>query len=394
MAPKLCCCGCYLGDDNFDRADSSDPGPKWHIVSGTGAIVSNTIEVDGNVATKICHPPQYEYGSWIVHMKLVGLRTWDYHEIGAGDPTSSPYRIQWVPSGMDTGSPIITIRIHDGTEWHEFEQTWNNLDELEVTCCYQPGAMIRAMAGPDPWLDVCIPLSPHDYCYEDEGEVIGNFFFTYGKFDNWTYEATIIDDILCNPCGCFCYLYYPEDDIEEWNCYPRELTLHLELQTGDCAELDTLTYTLTQGQVAPSATYPQKLAWFSANPLTCSETGTTYTFKATCVPIESGDGYFFLGLALTICAVDYVDSSVVFQWVEPAGIGYVSATTRYPDPTVSRCDPLNLVYPDMKIQSFTGPCLFGGSIITGYFPFCCGVTGPASCYDTPPDIRFKVRITE
>jgi len=367
----------------------------WHIVSGTGIIVGNTIEVDGVVATTICHPTRYENGSWIIRMKLIDVRSADYYEIGAGNPLSSDYRIQWVPSDKDTINEKITIRVYDGSVWKEYAQTWTaSADTVEVTACYQPGAILHGDVGIVPGVDACIPLDPHDNCYADGGDEIGNFFFTRGRFDDWVYETTIIDEKTCLPCQCFCYIYSVPLDLEEWSCYPDILTLTLELMSGgDCVELDDMTIAMTAGNLSGGDGWPEKKSWYS-DVLTCTiPTTASYTFILDCTTVETGDGYWFLALSLRIGDAAYLPSSTVFQWEDTTGsIGYVSNTTRLPDPRESNCVPLDLSYPNMKINSVFGPCGPPGNF--GYFPFCCDASGqPNGCYASSPTILFRVRVT-
>lgn len=385
MPPRFCCCDvCPIGDDNFDRPDSALPGPNWHIISGTGAIVSNKIEVSGNVATTLCHPSTYQLGSHIATFKLVNVRTVTYYEVGVGHPVSSTWRVEFIPSDIDTINAKILVRVYGSEGWQEQSVPWPvegglSANVITANVCYEPGALIRGGIGIVPQVDNHIDLQGwEDNCYNVSGTNVGNFFFLEGHFDDFSFETTILDNWDCPICGCFCFKR--AGGAKDWNGYPPVLYLNLELTAGDCASLDGLSIPMYQGLASPTY-YSQKQAWFS-EVLSCG--GFNYTFILECSPIVKDGNNWFNYLSLRIGDGSYFSSNVIFEWaVVDNGI-----STKFPSFGLSTCDPLSLVYEDLKIKSFVAPCGPMGEM--GHVPFCC----VGGCYPSPPDIRLRVTVTE
>lgn len=398
MPTKRCCCGaqsCVLGSDDFNRPSSTEPGPKWRVLSGDADIVDNYIEVTGagaKVATTICHPAAYDLGSLIATFTLVNVRTTSLFEVGVGDPVNSPFRVQFVPSGMDTVNAKITVRVLGSAGWEESEVPWpvsnlgtsaNTIENAQV--CYEPKAILRGGIGVVPRADTCIELQGWEAaCYTvSGGPNVGNFFFTAGSFDDFVFETTILDNWDCPSCGCFCFKRTGTE--KDWNCYPTVICLTLELATGTCdGGINGLTIPLYQG-FASTTRYPEKLRWFS-EVQNCAN-GGNYTFVAECTSITKDGTNWFAALSLRMADGNYISSNIIFNWVVPE-----TNNAKLPDFNLSTCDPLYLVYPGLKVNSFVAPCGPPAPPGTmGYYPFCCPTT---TCYPSPPDIQFNAIITE
>ncbi len=383
MPPKKCCCviPCELGQDSFERPDSSDPGPLWKLISGYGNIVSGHIEVDGVVATRICHPASHVHGSFRATFELFDLRTVSLFEVGVGDPSSSTYYVRFEPSGMDTGSAQIRVTVvGDTTEI--FDYVWpsagaGSANIVSALVCYEPGALLRGSIQP-PSIDVCIAPGGSP-CYTSGGDDVGGFFFKKGHFDQWLYEETILDNFNCTPCGCFCFRRSGAD--REFNCYPEILYLHLTVSTGYCPAL-VQDIELTQGQLSPGDGYPEKIRWFSPI-LECG--GYSYTFVFECSAIVKDGTNWLISGALRLTDASYVDNPVLMQWNEFT----VTSASRQADFDTSTCEPLSLVYPGLKLNSFYGPCGYPGEF--GHYLFCCPSVG---CSPTPPNVLLEAVITE
>lgn len=397
MPTKRCCCGtpsCVIGSDDFNRADNTDPGPKWRVLAGDANIVGNKIEVSGTnaiVATTICHPSSYVLGSWQATFTLVNLRTVGLFEVGAGKPDASPWRVQFVPSGMDTVDARITVRVLGSGGWEEFEFLWvddvfgNSANTMEVSVCYEPGALLRGSVGIPPAVDNCIELQGWEAaCYAiGGGPNVGNFFFTAGHFDNWSFETTILDNFACPICGCFCFKR--EGSAKDWNCYPEVMCLILEQTSGPANSFDGASFILTQGQGSPGDGWPEKQSWFSAVE---SCVGSPWAFVADCRPIVKDGVNWFLALQLRLTDSSYLASgNAVWEWVDPD----INVSTRSASFEASTCDPLDLVFPNLRLKSFFGPCGPPSPPgVFGHYLFC----GDNTCHPTAPDVRFSVRIVE
>jgi hypothetical protein len=108
--------------------------------------------------------------------------------------------------------------------------------------------MLRADIGAPPEVDACAGDDGAP-CYNIGGVDVGGFFFVSGRFDNWTYDTTILDNFNCDPCGCFCFKR--EGLLKEFACFPDILTVNFELTDGDCSTLDGFSLTLEKGQLSP-----------------------------------------------------------------------------------------------------------------------------------------------
>jgi len=247
--------------------------------------------------------------------------------------------------------------------------------------CYEPGALLSGSIQP-PTVDVCIPAGGAA-CYDVGGVDVGGFFWKIGHFDDWIYRESIIDNFDCEPCGCFCFKR--AGATKEFSCYPEILYLNLDVVVGLCTEFDGDVIPMTQGLLSPGDGHPQKVAWYSGI-LSCA--GFDYAFVLECSTIVKDGTNWFQGLALRITDSSYVNSTVLFQWAVPTDGG----STREADYGRSTCDPLSMVFPGLKVNSFFGPCgppAPPGSF--GYFAFCC--TGLIDCSPTPPDIQIDVTVT-
>ena len=384
MAPVLCCCdsGCRLGEDNFDRASL---GSGWKVISGTGSIVSNHIEVNGVVATTICHPAGHDHGSYIARFNLVDCRTVSTFKVGVGDPNSSTYEVKFEFSGMDTGAAAILVTVI-GTTTESYSHLWPlaagiSADTVAVSICYEPGALLRGSVGTPPAIDACIP-GTGAACYVSGGVNVGGFFWKLGHFDDWLYDETILDNFDCDPCGCFCFKR--AGAVKEFSCYPKVLHLNFTLVSGTCSELSGISIPMTQGQLSPGDGYPQKKSWFSAVQ-TCG--GNQYAFVLDCTPMTIDGTNWFIALSLRLTDNVYTNATTLFNWITPS----VNLSTRDADYATSTCSPLLLNFPGLTVNSFYGNCgdPYDPSR-NGYFIFCCPSNG---CSPTAQYVELSLSVT-
>lgn len=392
MPTRKCCCvgNCEIGRDYFDRPDSDAPGPKWAELSGDWDIYDDTVRSVGGsgvLATKLCHPTGYEYGSFIARFDLVDLNVYERFAVRCGHPNNSGYNVEWYP---DIATETILVKVN-GDENEEFSFPWprdvgNQLqNRIQVKVCYLPGAIMSATGGPPPSVDACIGKEDAEPCYDIGGQDVGNFSFLEGRFDNWLYEATIIDDLVCPPCGCFCFKR--DGDSISFACFPDEMTLTLEMVEGECSELESMEITMQKGQLLPDDGWPEKLNWYS-EVMECETTGAKYAFQLGCSNIvRSGDQWFYK-LEIRITDENRLPSTQIFEW------DGVQGASQDADYDASTCEPLSFVYPGLLVKSIFVPCGAPGEF--GYVPFCgcLDYDDAAQCYPSPPTIRFNVYLTE
>lgn len=312
MPPKLCCCGnCALGTDDFNRADSADPGPKWEILSGTGSIVDNEIVVDGIVATTFCHQPTETLGSFVATFDMIEPTNGDEYIVTAGDPGNWKVRVTFVFTGTPGSGTIKVIIESDGEEIkvgeavEPYEYTWLADTPVSAMFCYAPGLEATVILYyPDyvetPTSTVCIGEAGTDNCWSAtntdlETVEVGNFAFVYGTFDNFTYEVHWLEIKKCDFCSCFCRLQ-DEFGVFDYSCVPEQVTITLDGGEVNCSGLSG-SYTMYQRlrtdapEDAPptSYPYPEKFSWVT-NPITCPYSSTTkIAFELQCTGTGKDD---------------------------------------------------------------------------------------------------------
>lgn len=155
MTTRRCCCGCELGDDDFNRADG-DPGSGWY---GDGVIASNLLESDNDYTT-ICHPGGSTGAFW---SKSVMKHAADgsTYQIKVGDPADNLTVTIVFAGTIGIGTGTYTITVSDGTNSEEWEYDWENEDEF-VIVCFLPEIYLSAATGSRTsdnaphWVTLCI----------------------------------------------------------------------------------------------------------------------------------------------------------------------------------------------------------------------------------------------
>jgi len=381
MPPRHCCCvGCRIGDDNFNRANSSDPGTKWRILSGTGSIASNRIVVNGQVATTYCHPSAYPLGSYVAEMLLVGISdasvsAW---EVWIGDPTTPSYKID-VSHNSGTNQATLTVRDGAGVLIHA-ETYYGVTTNQTLKICYAPGLMISAFFGGFiPHIDEC-DATTNARCYVIAGGGdVGGFSLVAGTFDDWIYDVHYIENQTCASCSCFCW-----KSKLDYSCLPKTLTLTFESVGAIASTFPDIV--LYQSFGSPSTVWPNKEEHWNSNVYSCGmPVGAQFAFRFECGrPVNS--------MALTPLSKDYnttLGGNITWSWTSGT-LPTNSARTAILDS--STCNPLSIQFPEIKINSaFPGSgCSFATYPSGGYQPYCGPLSG--TCFASPPDLRFIPRI--
>jgi hypothetical protein len=392
-----CCVGCELGEDSFTRVDANPPTGQWHEISGNWSITEQYLtdnSTPGILATTICHPTQYDEGSFIANFRLMELRSREEFRIRAGNPQLSPYEVSFEPLNMDTPLAAIRVTVHGpGGVSDSVQHPWPttgygsgvSADEANAFACYQPGVSLRAsigsFGGQIPVAQICIGGTGSN-CYTIGMQQVGNFSFLKGAFDNWEYWATATDDLTCIPCGCLCLKgMLPEDRFDpEKNCFPDQLMAIFTLMESN---IDASACPINDFEVLLDRFGNNKTEWISGNQTLCS---TTFALKLSCDIFDEGN-FVFRALSLQLLnGVDNQTPAIVFQWQNPDFANGESASVKFPDPELSTCEPISLVYDGLKLACFFGACGNPGQF--GQIPFCC----PEICLPTCPSISYRVTV--
>lgn len=256
MPTKRCCCGsrnCLLGEDDFNRADSTNVGSKWSEVSGGWEIQSNQLVCTsaGILATTICHPSWATRGSFKASFKIVNFADAKVYRFRAGDPNGSTYEGQFTLTDRGGGGWRADGELTDGTTTRTItEFNFSDEDTVTVDFCYAPGLSLFLGIRTENFVEgydasLCIPDGGAT-CWSG----LGNFSFLEGDFDDWYCEIHRVDDLngICPFCECPCG--EGEGAAHTVRCWPDQLTLTL---TGSCPNIPD-TYTLYQRRETSGAT--------------------------------------------------------------------------------------------------------------------------------------------
>ena len=256
MKRHECCCeepGCEIDSDDFDRANSDDPGSKWHEVSGDYDIVDNELHTitPGVLATTACHPSRAPLGSFWSWITLVNIGSGNTYKIRCGHPNNSTYEVTVVFSGTG-GSTSITVTV-DGDDTIEWEYAWEHRvdeDECKLNICYAPGVQLSAgisvMSNPPNWVTTPIGDDNAARCHSIGYESLGNYSILEGDFDDWEYEIHWIEDHTCWNCDCCCREAGPPEVIRG---IPDDL--ELTISDGSDCERPVGTYAMQRRSVLP-----------------------------------------------------------------------------------------------------------------------------------------------
>jgi hypothetical protein len=169
MPTRRCCCGnCRIGEDDFDRANANAPTGNWHVISGEWEILDNELNciTPGVLATTICHPPQYDKGSYIARFDLIGMSdgSVDHWEIGVGDPNSPNYVVEILHTFATSTAVLKLWSGNKSSLIHEETYSGVNSDAPGYIC-YAPGIAIDVSIGRIPELEFCDSTTSSD-CFE------------------------------------------------------------------------------------------------------------------------------------------------------------------------------------------------------------------------------------
>jgi hypothetical protein len=392
MAPRLCCCNvsCELAEDDFNRADSEDPGPLWR---GDAEIVSNQLEVNGLTSLVRCSP--FPSGAFYGEVDIIGPPANTPHVIIAGDPNLSiPVKVTVTLSGT-AGSGTMQIDLEGVPEENSFTYDWEN--EVErIAICYVPGFMVSvgptiprtsSSAFVPRWISSCYE-GAGQRCWTYESEEVGNWHFLEGRFDNFEILNHGFDLDGCPVCDCHCLEVVEGEKVRV--CIPPTLTLVIEgdeCLSGEYLMSQAFPVEISNSGITTSST-PQKNYWISGEiPCNASGTDLNIRFSLECLLEETQTYPRFI---LTV--VRYGDTNpncaaIGFDRDDDDTIGEATQAQQISiaqSKASSTCDPFMLVFPSLCED--THSCnTFSGS--------CCGGGIESEAGESPP-VCLSVRITE
>jgi len=385
-----CCCGCLIGTDNFDRADSTDLGSKWSEVSGDWEISSNHLKMitEGPVITtnQAATKGPNGYYNVIVEFQLVNIgtgpgQTSDYGIIvGYQDATNFDW-VRITYDGADLWPALIhrvagvdTVAMDKTTHTQGLAFTPDAPDETTwrgQICYARSDWTIDVLGGSEsPWT-TC------DGGVMSQPATLGIVGFLRGEFDDWTYYKHWESNKKCDYCSCWCS--NPSDPNNDYQCLPESLYATFVPEPDPppyaCPEVDNVTVELKQRdwEVPPAnAKSPTKNYWVSDNIAIGEPREMAFQCDRT---------------SPRLCWL-----SNVLGWSDPDPF---DDSCTFIDWSLSTCSPLSLVFRTLSTVETT--CDLGGGV-DGIRPIACD-TG--TCLDDTPDnanliagLRWRVVITK
>lgn len=371
---------CLVGEDDFDRANSTELGPKWCEETGDAEILNNTLNLvtEGLVLTTYRQPPpvvpgaSYNHRFQMVMDSAGNTEEWhfvmnvvdedNYHWIkvakdaGIGDGRFYPTFYRRV-NGSDT--EIMSINTHpQGGGWDlENGKLRVNICMADVGWSIEP----TDNQGQSSWTTCdaeAVERLPKNQCY-------GLVGVKKGRFDDFFYYVHWESQRDCAYCNCLCFL--GDEDV---SCFPEEMLLTLVPTSGPfcwtggtpgcCDQPSSLSVTLYQqipDTSGPSPAFgaayktPTKRIWWSE--LLTGDGGSdmvpdkTY-FEFGC-EFAGSSGTTRSYLSIWRYPLDPILSGGTARF-DPAdqSINPNNANTKMFDLSRSTCDPLSLVFPDIK----------------------------------------------
>jgi len=334
MATQRCCCTCSYGEDDFNRADSTDVGDKWEEHLGDWEISRGMLTSDEvGVIRKISINP-VDPSNQVVRAKIQNYQDDTRYRILAQmseDGTDYYYAEWWY---VDSSTMYFAL----GDSTGEIESIGPDAPPPEGTICELTvtGKNQFCMQDNSSRLTLCMAPKDGNYCGLASGTSVG------ATFDDFEVLLHRSDRSVCPSCDCDC---------DGW-CIPDKLLATFQ-DAGYCSGLDGWELHLENTSETKFGT-----GWNHAAQNCPANPGGVDAIRLKMVCDGAGD---FNGLVLSI--------------EQGSVIGGLFDT---PDPIVSTCNPLSLRF---------GPFSFGN--VSGCFPTTC--CGDSPC--APDESLFYIWIT-
>lgn len=223
MATKRCCCSlpdCLVLDESFDRADSTDLGENWTVVTGSPEIASNELVMGAGdqVATTVGN--SLRRAVLFIPFRATGSGSWDFDVIlnyGAGTTVNCNVYFDATDVQLTANGKV---RAENNADYGQPSNLiWSLADNstyiLEVCCTHR--LLYMQLKHYDPSTINCdIPVWDHEFDLPTSGTGLmslkvnsGDFQFAYndgGTSYNIQYYRHFDDNTIeqCLDYGCEC----------------------------------------------------------------------------------------------------------------------------------------------------------------------------------------------
>lgn len=317
-SPYTCCLdGCLIVADDFNRADSDDPGCNWvKLAGGDYGISGHQLVGTGLLITTRKNP--LDTINAVVYVTLRNLQVNNIYRVVVGFVDPDNYRYAKLVCDNSSNLTMSLNKVVNGTHTQlKFDTRGyeGGGDFCAVVCIAEGGNFAVRPASEEP-LTVCTPAVGNSGWTPPR--VMGNVGFAGGAFDDWSYWEQYADNAECEYCDCTC----------DGQCLPDTLTVRfVNIQYCDCFD---------QWSFEIQRDVGSKHRWVLPEPISDPNSDTLSEFYLECitdVPDISQDGKF--GITNI--------SGTVFGGFSGGSLG-----------ADSRCSPLSLVFGPFGIPGLSG----------------------------------------
>lgn len=314
FGPGECCCPCWVWADNFNRSNSTNVGTDWTEEVGDWEILSNRLHEKagggGTAAARIMgtiRVPPRSAGQMNLLATIISPTIGDvfYLYVAATDEDDDS---TWARFTYQAANQWLVELSMGGAESSKVQNyVPGTPGEFPVSACIDDNAFKAQVVG-----------SLDEFPWTDSGSGGAGQYYGLGH-NNATNGATFDDFWIgelrtptkdCVPCFCHCAAL----------TVPRQLTLQFSNTTGNAACLGGDTITLDWGWGIQ--------AWYGERAYTWVYGNHTYKWKLQCGsydPAHPTDHFTLIMDSPQVCCA-------------------TPCPALTPDPDLSTCDPLNLVF--------------------------------------------------
>lgn len=385
MVTKRCCCvaDCLAAEDDFNRADSDDPGTLWTEVTGDSDIDGNALLVNSGItvtsarqAAPVLPGTKYTtsctvtldrdsgtYSEWHLISNFQDANNFSFIKItyNSGDST---WRPQFYDRAGGSDTLVMDITTHPQSTYFSSDVDGN----LAVQWCYGESEWsLSDVKSQNNWT-TCDSNPVSTLPTNTSHGLVG--FKDAGKYDDFMYYIHWESQRTCSPCQCFCVV-----SNTDWSCLPETLTLTLVPTGGPysgglspCPSPSNLVFTMYQVVPIMGATEPDaptltpnretadKRVWHS--PLITGDTGSANIngrFHRMTLVCDSGQDRLYLVIQQNPNNDPFLvvnpgpdNTTLYFNPADTGASG--NRTTKFFDLDRSTCDPLSLVFEDIQVN--------------------------------------------
>jgi hypothetical protein len=209
MGDRRCCCGCWTGSDDFNRADSTDLGDDWDERSGDWEIKSNQLYESGNAGAMVIFQPNHGKPRSIVTVYITDEDTNDIYRVIVNylDDDNYMYAELDIGTGGVGGSTVSLHSVTGGSDSELISQavTLTGFPALSRTMNVCLSSEIFSVEVSNISADMCVWYETGPVHSTGYKTGLGNGYGQAIYYDDFTMSEHWEDDPECpDCCPCRC----------------------------------------------------------------------------------------------------------------------------------------------------------------------------------------------